>query len=126
MMYDEFVKGTGCKDNEHNREVFKGLEAIYMATNLTKEQIYEAGKKLVDNSKTEKELAFEKEINEKKTALRYEITQHEVNALDYEKFSLTSEADEAKKYWKSRAKDERELARQAKVELRTLNQWFSF
>lgn len=125
MMYDEFIKGTGCRDNDHNREVFNGLEKLYMSLNVTKEQIYEAGKKLVDNSKTEKELALEKEISDKKAALRFEITEHEVTALDYEKFALTSDADEAKRYWKSRAKDERERARQAKAELRTLNHWFS-
>ena len=59
MMYCEFVAGTGCKDTPHNYKVFEDLEVMYMNSDLSKEQIYEYGKKLVDNSKTEKELAFE-------------------------------------------------------------------
>ena len=51
MMYDEFVKGTGCRNNEHNRAVFEALEKIYMDRNdLSKEVIYQVGKLLVDNS----------------------------------------------------------------------------
>ena len=64
MLYSEFINGTGCKDNDHNYEVFKNLEVMYMNTDMTKDQIYEYGKKLVDNTKSEKEIAFEKEIKE--------------------------------------------------------------
>ena len=62
MMYSEFVAGTGCKDNEHNYKVFQDLEIMYMNSNLTKNEIYEYGKKLVNNSKSEKEIKFEAEI----------------------------------------------------------------
>ena len=61
MMYSEFIKGTGCKANDHNYEVFQNLEAMYMNTDMTKEEIYEYGKKLVDNSKTAEELKWEAE-----------------------------------------------------------------
>ena len=64
MMYSEFVAGTGCKDNENNYKVFKNLEAMYMNTDMSKEEIYEYGKKLVDNSKSEAELRFEAKIKE--------------------------------------------------------------
>lgn len=64
MMYSEFVEGTGCRDNEHNYKVFKDLEVMYMNSDLSKAQIYEYGKKLVDNSKSEAELKAEAEINE--------------------------------------------------------------
>ena len=64
MMYSEFVKGTGCKENEHNYNVFIQLEKLYMESDITKEDVYAFGKKLVDNRKTEKELQLEKEINE--------------------------------------------------------------
>ena len=62
MMYDEFVKGTGCKQNAHNYQVFRNLEVMYMNTDMSKQEIYEYGKKLVDNSKTEQELKLEAEI----------------------------------------------------------------
>lgn len=64
MLWSEFIEGTGCKDTENNYNVYKELELIYMNTDCTKAHIYEMGKKLVDNSKTEKELEFERRIKE--------------------------------------------------------------
>lgn len=61
-MYSEFVAGTGCKENQHNYEVFKNLEVMYMNTEMSKAEIYEYGKKLVDNSKSPEEIALETEI----------------------------------------------------------------
>lgn len=62
MMYSEFIEGTGCKENAHNYKVFKDLEVMYMNSDLTKEDIYEYGKKLVDNSKSPEELKVEGEL----------------------------------------------------------------
>lgn len=62
MMYSEFVAGTGCKDNAHNYKVFQNLEIMYMNSDMSKAEIYEYGKKLVDNSKSEEELSVEAEI----------------------------------------------------------------
>lgn len=64
MLYSEFIEGTGCKDTEKNYKVYKDLEIMYMNSNMSKSEIYEYGKKLVDNSKTEKELQIEAEIKE--------------------------------------------------------------
>ena len=52
MLYDEFLAGTGCRDNADNFKVYKDLEILYMNSDLTKEQIYEYGKKLVNNGLT--------------------------------------------------------------------------
>ena len=76
MLYREFVEGTGCKDNDHNYKVYKDLEIMYMNSDLSKAQIYEYGKKLVDNNyKSEKELAVEArvkaEIDECKSYIAY-------------------------------------------------------
>ena len=73
MMYSEFVAGTGCKDNDHNYKVFKNLEAMYMNTEMSKQEVYEYGKKLVDNSKSEAELKVEAEVNERIANLKAEI-----------------------------------------------------
>ena len=62
MLYSEFIQGTGCKDNEKNYKVYKDLEIMYMNSNMSKQDIYEYGKKLVDNSKTEQEMQIEAEI----------------------------------------------------------------
>lgn len=80
MMYCEFVEGTGCKDNEYNRKVFDNLEAMYMNTNMSKSEIYEYGKKLVDNSKSEAELKLEAEVKAEIEMLKNEIVlrKHEI------------------------------------------------
>ena len=64
MLWSEFIEGTGCKDTEKNYNVYKELEVIYMNTDCSKAHIYEMGKKLVDNSKTEAEVEFERKIKE--------------------------------------------------------------
>lgn len=65
MLYDEFLNGTGCKDNDKNYKVYKDLEIIYINTDCTKEHIYEMGKKLVDNGKSDEQIKFENEIKAK-------------------------------------------------------------
>ena len=66
MLWSEFVEGTGCKDNEKNYKVYNDLEVMYMNSDLTKDEIYEYGKKLIDNTvvKTEEQLKIEAEVNE--------------------------------------------------------------
>ena len=76
MMYCEFAEAVGCKNNEHNRKVFDDLEVMYMNSDLSKEQIYEYGRKLVDNSKSEEELKLEAEINAEIDMLKREIEQY--------------------------------------------------
>lgn len=69
MLWREFMSGTGCKDTPHNYRVYKDLEVLYMNSAKTKEQIYEYGRKLVDNSITELE---QRQIDE----LRQRIAKH--------------------------------------------------
>lgn len=73
MMYSEFVQGTGCKENDHNYKVFRNLEIMYMNSEMSKAEIYEYGKKLVDNSKSEAELKLEAEIKARIDGLKAEI-----------------------------------------------------
>ena len=63
MLYDEFIQGTGCRDNADNFKVYKDLEILYMNSDLTKEAIYEYGKKLVNNGLTEKQKAWNADID---------------------------------------------------------------
>ena len=73
MLYSEFVQGTGCKENDHNYKVYKNLEVMYMNSDMSKAEIYEYGKKLVDNSKSEEELKLESEIKEEIECHKKEI-----------------------------------------------------
>lgn len=64
MLYSEFIEGTNCKNNDHNYQVYKNLEAMYMNTDMSKADIYEYGKKLVDNSKSAAEIEAEEAAKE--------------------------------------------------------------
>lgn len=91
MLFSEFVAGTGCRETDKNYQVYKELEIIYMNTDCSKEHIYEMGKKLVDNSKTEAELQFEAEINEEIRGLKAEIERVK---------GIVKECDESIRLWK--------------------------
>lgn len=123
MMYSEFIEGTGCKQNDHNYEVFRNLEIMYMNSDMSKEEIYEYGKKLVDNSKTEEQLRFEQEIKDEIKALKEQIKDNREKAKYYE------EAAKKDKEWgmdflaqtdKAWAKGYREENRQLKWKLNEL------
>lgn len=73
MMYSEFAEAVGCKDNDHNHKVFRDLEIMYMNSDMSKAEIYEYGKKLVDNSKSEAELEVEAEVKAEIEAAKAEI-----------------------------------------------------
>ena len=89
MLWNEFIEGTGCKDTEKNYEVYKNLEIMYMNSDMSKAEIYEYGKKLVDNSKSEKEIEFENEIKAEIADLKEEIEswkrgmEYAVDSLNY-------------------------------------------
>ena len=91
MLYNEFIEGTGCKDNEYNYKIYKDLEVMYMNSDLSKAQIYEYGKKLVDNSKSEKQLRFEAQIKE-------QIEEHKAEIARYKSYIESNEGMIS--YWK--------------------------
>ena len=74
MLYDEFIQGTGCKDTAYNYKVYKDLEILYMnSDHLTKADIYEYGKKLVDNSLTESQIEWNKDIDRQIAELQKQV-----------------------------------------------------
>lgn len=127
MLYDEFIQGTGCVANQHNYEVYKNLEVMYMNSDMTKEEIYEYGKKLVDNSKSKEVLELEAtikaEIQEYKDhieAQKKDLAYYQ-GELDAYKNAIT----ETDKWWKDtckvrvrNAKDEIKFARNRIRELK--------
>lgn len=76
MLFSEFVEATGCRETEKNYQGYKELELIYMNTDCTKQHIYEMGMKLVDNSKTEKELELERQIKREIESHKQEIERY--------------------------------------------------
>ncbi len=93
MLYSEFVEGTGCKDTEYNHKIYKRLELMYMADDsITKQEIYEYGKKLVDNSKTPAEIEFENSIKSQIADFKRAIKDYRDDIKRYEEF-LVGETD---------------------------------
>lgn len=84
MLYDEFIQGTGCRDNADNFKVYKDLEILYMNSDLTKEAIYEYGKKLVNNGLTEKQKAWNADIDGQIAKLQEQVDYY-IGEADYYK-----------------------------------------
>lgn len=123
MMYSEFIEGTGCKENEHNYKVFRNLEAMYMNTDMTKAEIYEYGKKLVDNSKSEAELKIEADCKAEIESLKAEI-EYRNSEIAYRSDMLKMWEEDGDKEWikitKNAIKWEREQIRIAKGKIKGL------
>jgi hypothetical protein len=124
MMYSEFVKATGCKETENNYQVFLNLEAMYMHTEMTKEEIYEYGRKLVDNSKTAEEIALENEIKAQIDECKETAKNYTENAKMYDEWAKEEMNDIWKKDWKETAKTYREMAKRERARARELKEWF--
>ena len=116
MLYSEFIENTGCKASEYNYQVYKNLEVMYMNSDISKEVIYEYGKKLVDNSKSQAVIEFEegitKKIEEKKKIIednKWSIEYYN-NLLNDSHYYLTdSEKLTYKRHIKSYKLDNRSL-----------------
>lgn len=124
MLFSEFMEGTGCKNNDHNRDVYKALESIYMdRDDITKETIYKAGKLLVDNSPSEEEIRTRNQIidqynelvedaknwEDQATSAKYYAMLYRESDFDYSRI----QAEDAKRY-KGYARQAREDARRYK------------
>lgn len=102
MLYSEFIQGTGCKETDYNYQVYKNLEELYMANDkLTKEDIYQVGKKLVDNSKSESEIEFEERLQNEVNKVKEDIEMYNKEIEMYQGFiDYFTEENESHKYWK--------------------------
>ena len=116
MLYDEFIQGTGCKVNDHNYKVYKDLEILYMNSDLSKAEIYEYGKKLVDNSKSPEQIAQENAWNEQIADLKAEIKRYQDDVKRYTEYHKEEENFYGRKetYWLGQAKWARQLIKDAK------------
>lgn len=109
MLFHEFQENTGCHDNEYNHTLFKRLEIIYMNDDtISKSEIYEMGKKLMNNDKSEKQLAFEKGLKDEMNGYKEQIKVLK-NDIKYYKTLLVDEWDKTLiKEWKSSIRWRRE------------------
>ena len=126
MLYEEFVRGTGCRENEHNYEVYKNLEVMYMHTDLSKEQIYEYGKKLVDNSLSKDQLEWNEEVNFRIRELKADIQRYQAEEEFYRESARCwaeysdKDSKECAKLDRNAATMYRNLAKEARAKIREL------
>lgn len=104
MLFSEFQENTNCRDNAYNHKVFSDLEVMYMNSDLTKEQIYEYGKKLVDNSKSKEELELEANINQQIADFKRNIKEMREEIKLRKNFLLTETDPTWIKQWKNEIK----------------------
>lgn len=115
MLYSEFIEGTGCKDSEYNFKIYKRLELMYMADDaITKAEIYEYGKKLVDNSKSQEQIAFENEIKRQIADLREQLKTFQADAKRYMEWHKEEPGDT---YWKKQAQWQKDLVKTTKQQI---------
>lgn len=120
MLYSEFIKGTECRDNKHNYKVYKDLEIMYMNSNMSKQEIYEYGKKLVDNSKSEDQKRLEEVVNEDIQAYKEAIKQNR-ECIRANELMLQVEDDPSWcKEWKRRIKELKEENKLFRAKVKTL------
>lgn len=117
MLFSEFVEGTGCRETGHNYQVYKELEIIYMNTDCSKEHIYEMGKRLVDNSKTEAEVELENQIKEELADLKRQLNEFRELTKQYTEFHKEDKTDT---YWKKQADWYKQLAKQTRNKIQAL------
>lgn len=120
MLYSEFIENTGCKATDYNYRVYKNLEELYMKNEkLTKEDIYKAGKKLVDNSKSEEQIEFEEKINSRIEILKKDI---EWMNQEIEKFKgyIDFWPNEDHKMWKDEITWRKKQIKKDKIEIKNL------
>lgn len=125
MLYDEFLVGTGCKDNKDNFQIYKDLEILYMNSELTKEKIYEYGKKLVNNALTDEQKEFnvgiDKEICDTKvllTTAEADLARYNSNLNYYTAMGYADE--ESIKFWKKEIRLARKQIREYKELIKDL------
>ena len=126
MLYDEFLAGTGCRDTAKNYKVFRDLEILYMnSEEITKEDIYEYGKKLVDNSLTKAQVAWNERVDGEIAEYKDRLETAKVNLARYEENrDYTAKEFYYDKdfinFWKQAVKEEKQTIKNIRGTIRNL------
>lgn len=121
MLYSEFITGTECKDNPHNYQVYKNLEIMYMNSDMSKDQIYAYGKKLIDNTfKSEEQQRIETIVKGEIDVLKRDIASFKADISLYQQYVEISADRSKKRMWKEHISVKRDLIRKAKARIASL------
>ena len=120
MLYDEFVKGTGCRENEHNYQVFKRLEIVYMNDDsMTKDEVYAWGKKLVNNDLSDEQKAWNEDINSRIARCNEAVATSKNDIARYQANMEYFSGWEAP-FWKKCIREEKENLKRIRRDIREL------
>lgn len=114
MLYSEFLDGTKCRDNAHNYGVYKALEALYMDSDASKQDVYKAARPFLDNAKSPEQLRAEAEMLE---AIESEERRAEYAAWNIEYYTALEDCRMVKYY--------REEMRKARAKVKSLRAWLA-
>lgn len=121
MLYNEFLQGTGCKNTPYNFGVFSALNSLYMENDqMTKADVYEAGKRLVDNSKTPEEIKQEDEIKALIASYKGAREEAKDRHARYSAYVDIETNPEWLKTWKQARKQAREDVREFTAKIKAL------
>lgn len=111
MMYNEFINGTGCRDTEHNYEVYKRVESLYTFDEaMTKDEAYAIGRLWVNNDLTPAEVEFNAKMDAEIEWSRERIATLKADAENYQE-----QASYSTPAWRAYYK---ELAKGCRAEIR--------
>ena len=122
MLYDEFLAGTGCRDTAQNFQVFKDLEVMYMNSDITKEKIYEYGKKLVNNDLTEAQVLWNEDVDRQIDKQKEILAIWKSDIKRYEEVLAVENNEEWKVYWKRELKYAKNEAKNIRWNIRQLKE----
>lgn len=126
MLYDEFLAGTGCRDTAKNYKVFRDLEILYMnSEEITKEEIYEYGKKLVDNSLTKAQVAWNARVDGEIAEFKDRLETAKANLARYEEnrdYAIKEYSYDTYfiDFWKQAVKEEKQTIKNLRGAIRNL------
>lgn len=121
MLYDEFLTGTGAKATPYNFGVYSALNALYMENDkMTKEDVYKAGKSLVDNSKTPEEIETEEEVKALIASYKGAIEEAKDRHNRFSCYFEIEENPEWAKRWRDGIKQAREEIKEYKAKIKSL------
>lgn len=120
MLYSEFIENVKCRDNEYNYKVYKTLENLYMINDkLTKTDIYETAKTLVNNDKSQKQVEFENDINARINVYNKDI-KYFTDRIDMLKSFFEISTDEQNKIYREDIKRYKTEIKKCKIEIKKL------
>ena len=126
MLFEEFREGTGCKDNPHNREIYRKVESLYYtAEGMTKTEAYEIARPWLNNEPSEEEKAVWQKVRAEADGLEWDAMRYDMEADQNTEWSKDTEsAILCPRYYRDEAKRYRRMAKEARAKARAMRNFF--